>query len=73
MRDYSKSTLPSTASTTKINESCVPSLVIYILIDIKNTGSQAWWYMPVILALQRLEQEDLKFKARVSYIVRPCL
>jgi hypothetical protein len=26
--------------------------------------SQAWWHIPLILALRRLRQEDCKFKAR---------
>jgi hypothetical protein len=31
---------------------------------------QAWWFMPVISALGRLRQEDLKFKASLGYPVR---
>jgi hypothetical protein len=29
--------------------------------------------MPTILALRRLRQEGLKFKASLGYITRPCL
>jgi hypothetical protein len=29
----------------------------------RPSSSQAWWYMPVILALRRLKQEDHRFKA----------
>jgi hypothetical protein len=29
--------------------------------------------IPIIPALRRLRQEDLKFKARLGYIVRPSL
>jgi hypothetical protein len=29
--------------------------------------------MPVISALKRLKQKDLKFKASLGYVVRPCL
>jgi hypothetical protein len=32
-----------------------------------------WWYMPVILALQRLRQEDQEFKTILGYVVRSCL
>jgi hypothetical protein len=32
-----------------------------------------WQYMPIILALRKLMQEDYKFKASLSYIARPCL
>jgi hypothetical protein len=35
--------------------------------------SQAWWYAPAIPALGRLRQEDPKFKASLSYSVRPYL
>jgi hypothetical protein len=31
------------------------------------------WHTPVIPALGRLRQEDLKFKASLVYIVKPCL
>jgi hypothetical protein len=33
---------------------------------------QAWWYSPIIPALRRLRQENLKFKTRLGYIGRPC-
>jgi hypothetical protein len=33
----------------------------------KDWKSQAWWFMIVISALERLRQEDLKFKASLGY------
>jgi hypothetical protein len=30
-------------------------------------------FLPVVLALRRLRQEDYMFKASLSYIVKPCL
>jgi hypothetical protein len=49
----------------------------------KKKKSQALWDIPVIPALERLREEDQKFKARLDYIVsarsiwvtteRPCL
>jgi hypothetical protein len=38
-----------------------------------NTAGQAWWYIPVILALGRLRQKDHKFKTGLGHRVRPCL
>jgi hypothetical protein len=32
-----------------------------------------WWYIRIILALGRQRHEDLEFKAKLSYIGRPCL
>jgi hypothetical protein len=32
-----------------------------------------WWYIPIIPALRRLRQEDLKVETSLGYIVRPCL
>jgi hypothetical protein len=34
---------------------------------------QVWWYTTVIPAVWRLRQEDLKVKASLEYIMRPCL
>jgi hypothetical protein len=31
---------------------------------------QAWWFIPVIPALQRLEQEDHQFQTRLNCIVK---
>ena len=33
--------------------------------------SQAWWHMLVIPVLGRLRQEDRRFAANLSYLVRP--
>jgi hypothetical protein len=44
----------------------------FILVSSYNIHfSQAWWY--IIPALRKLRQEDGKFKASLSYIVRPWL
>jgi hypothetical protein len=32
----------------------------------ENNSRPAWWHMPVIPALERLRQEDRKFKASLS-------
>jgi hypothetical protein len=34
-------------------------------IFVKRNKGQAWWYMPIILALERLSQENCEF-------LRPC-
>lgn len=47
-----------------------PSVCITIK---KYKNSMAQWYMPIISTLGRLRQEDLKVKARLGYIVKPCL
>jgi hypothetical protein len=36
-------------------------------------GSQVWCCTPIILALGRLRQEDLEFKASLGYLVKCCL
>jgi hypothetical protein len=36
---------------------------------IANKLSRIWWYTPVIPALRRLRQEDLKFQARLGYLM----
>jgi hypothetical protein len=33
----------------------------------------AWLYMPVILPLRKLRQEDCEFQASLGYIMRPCV
>lgn len=33
----------------------------------------AWWRTPVSPKPRRLQQEDLEFKANLSYTARPCL
>jgi hypothetical protein len=35
--------------------------------------SWVWWDIPVILALKRLRQEDLKFESSLGYAVNSCL
>jgi hypothetical protein len=40
---------------------------------VKGAGSQKWWHTAVIRVLGRLKQEDLTFKARLGYTVRPYL
>jgi hypothetical protein len=42
--------------------------IICSIKTIKGT-SWAWWYMPVMLALRMLRQDDHEFKARMGYIV----
>jgi hypothetical protein len=34
--------------------------------------SQVWWYMPVILALEKLRQENHDFKAKLGYMAKHC-
>lgn len=34
--------------------------------------NQAWWHVPVILALETVKQIDDKFAAKVGYITRTC-
>jgi hypothetical protein len=41
-------------------------------ISIKGLSQSVVWHVPVIPALGRWRQEDLKFEARLGYI-RPCL
>jgi hypothetical protein len=31
-----------------------------------------WWHIPIIPAFRRLREEDLEFKASLSYIARLC-
>jgi hypothetical protein len=38
----------------------------------KDTLDWVWWCIFVILALGRLRQEDVEFKANLGYIVRTC-
>jgi hypothetical protein len=49
------------------------SFNVYFIIVIEKLPCQAWWCMSVILALQKLRQEDCEFEASLSYIVRSCL
>jgi hypothetical protein len=37
----------------------------------KNSGEGVWWYMPVIPALGRLRQEDIKFEASLCFVTDP--
>jgi hypothetical protein len=30
--------------------------------------SQVWWYIPIILALRRLRQEECKFQTSLGYV-----
>lgn len=39
----------------------------------KPSLSQAWQHSPVIPTLDRLRQEDYKFRSSLYYRVRPCL
>jgi hypothetical protein len=36
-------------------------------------GSWVWWFRPIILALQRLRQEDSEFDIILGYTERPYL
>jgi hypothetical protein len=36
-----------------------------------HEASQAWRYTPIISAFRRLRQRDSKFKASLSYVVKP--
>lgn len=46
----------------------------YKQINVKWTSKkQVWWYMLVILVLQRLKQENHWFKDNLGYKVRSCL
>ena len=38
----------------------------------KIVQGRAWWCMLVIPVLGRLRQEDHRFRASLSYLVRPC-
>jgi hypothetical protein len=42
-------------------------------LSFKIKNKPAWVCRPVILALQRLKQEDLEFEVKLGYIVRTCL
>jgi hypothetical protein len=39
----------------------------------RKCEKQTWWHMPLAPVLWRVRQEDPKFKACLTYIVRPCL
>jgi hypothetical protein len=49
------------------------SFNVYFIIVIEKLPCQAWWCMSVILALQKLRQEDCEFEAGGMLIVRPDL
>ena len=38
----------------------------------KNCYSWTWWHTLVIPVIGRLRQEDRRFAASLSYLVRPC-
>jgi hypothetical protein len=46
---------------------------MYKICAIKNRKQLGVWCMPVIPALRRLRQEDLKFETRKGNIERPCV
>ena len=69
----------------KASLSCIvrPYLEKFLKVKVHNAG-QAWWHIPVILALGRLRQEDqcgfktslgykTELKASLNCIERPCL
>lgn len=52
------------------NHSIIGSMtwIIFFFIILKmHMQSQAWWYMPVILAFNRLEARGLRLKDRLGY------
>jgi hypothetical protein len=40
--------------------------------NLNGFKNKAWWYMPIILVLKRLKQEDCEFKSSLGDIARPC-
>lgn len=42
-------------------------------LDEKQIKCWVWWHILVILALQRLRQEDEELKVSLDYIIKPCL